>query len=144
GRDERLQRAALEPRFRVEPLLLRQAAVMRGHGVFAEPLAQAARDALRHPPGVDEDQRRPMLRDEGSEPIEILLPHLVRHHSFERRPRNLEAELHRAPMALVDDGAIDGSAFRWTTVAAATSCRLTAGGGFVCGASPAGDAILRA
>ena len=45
--DERLQLAGLEPRFGVEPLLLRQAAVMGGDRLFAEPLAQVPRDDAR-------------------------------------------------------------------------------------------------
>ena len=57
-RDERLQLPGLQPRLGVEPLLLRQAAVVRGDRVFAEPIAQVPRQALRHPPRVHEDQRR--------------------------------------------------------------------------------------
>ena len=53
---------ALEPRFGVEPRLLRQAAVMRGHRLVAEPLAEMPRQALGHPPRVDEHQRRAVLR----------------------------------------------------------------------------------
>ena len=47
-------------RLGVEPLLLRQAAVMRGHRVVAEPLAEVPRQPLRQPPRVHEDQRRPV------------------------------------------------------------------------------------
>ena len=61
--DERLQRARLQPRLGVEPLLLRQAAVMRGDRVLAEALAQVAREPLGQPPRVHEDQRRAVLRD---------------------------------------------------------------------------------
>ena len=50
----------LQPRLGVEPLLFRQAAVVRGHRLLAEPLAQVTRDAFRHPPRVDEHQRRAM------------------------------------------------------------------------------------
>ena len=82
--------AALQPRFGVEPLLLRQAAVVRRDRVLAEPLAQMAREPLRHPPRVDEDERRPVRLDELGEPVVVLLPDLVRHHRVERRPRQLE------------------------------------------------------
>ena len=58
GRDERLQLPGLQPRFGVEPLLLRQAAVMRGDRVVAEPIAQVPREPLGHPPRVDEHERR--------------------------------------------------------------------------------------
>ena len=84
-RDQRLQLAALQPRLGVEPLLLRQAAVMRRDRVLAEPLAQMPRHALGQPPRVDEHERRPVLADEGGEPVVVLLPDLVRHHGFERR-----------------------------------------------------------
>ena len=42
GRDQRLQLAALEPLLGVEPLLLGEAAVMRGDLVLAEALGQLA------------------------------------------------------------------------------------------------------
>ena len=38
----------------------RKAAVMRQHGVFAQPFGQCMRDAFGQPPGVDEDQRGAM------------------------------------------------------------------------------------
>ena len=60
GGDERAQRAGLEPRFRVEARLFRQAAVMRRDRVFAQPFAQVPRQALGHPPRVHEDERRAM------------------------------------------------------------------------------------
>ena len=68
GRHERLQFAALEPLLGGEPQLLRQAAVMRGDGLFAEAIAEIARDALGHAPRVDEHQRRAMRRDELGQP----------------------------------------------------------------------------
>ena len=92
GRDQRLQLAALQPLFGGEPELLRHAAVMRGDGVFAETIAELARDALGHAPRVDEDQRRAMRRDEFSQARVDLRPHLVRHHRFERRTGNFEAQ----------------------------------------------------
>ena len=60
GRDERLQLPGLQPRLGVEPLLLRQAAVMRGHRAVAEPFAQVPCQPLRQPARVHEHQRRPM------------------------------------------------------------------------------------
>ena len=46
-RDERLQLPGLQPRFGVEPLFLREAAVMRGHRILAEPVAEVPRQPLR-------------------------------------------------------------------------------------------------
>jgi hypothetical protein len=79
---------------------------MRGHGVLAEPFAQVTRDAFCHPPRVDEDERGAVLADELGQPVEILFPDLVRHHRVERRARYLHAEIHAAPVAFVDDGAL--------------------------------------
>ena len=60
---------------------------MRGDGVLAEPLAEVPRDALGHPPRVDEDERRACARDQLREAVVVLLPDLVRHHRVERRAR---------------------------------------------------------
>ena len=48
GGDQRLQLAALQALLGVEPLLARQAAVVRGDVLLAEPLGQVARRALGH------------------------------------------------------------------------------------------------
>ncbi len=77
--------------------------MMRGHRVLAEPLAQMSRHALRHTPGVHEDQRGAMLFDELGQSGEVLLPDLVRHHRVQWRPGHFHAEIHRAAMTLVDD-----------------------------------------
>ena len=111
GRDQRFELPRLQPVLRVEPFVLRQAAVMRGHrrrtrcGI-AEPLGEMTREALRHVPRVDEHERRLVLVDQLREPVVVLLPDLVRHHRFERRSRQLDREIHRAAMAFVDDHAM--------------------------------------
>ena len=106
GRHERLQRAGLQPVLGVEPRLLRQAAVMRGDRVVAEPLAQVTRQPFRQPPRVDEHQRRRVRLDQLGQPVVVLLPDLVRHHRVERRARNLDRQIDRAAMAFVDDRAV--------------------------------------
>ena len=112
GGDERLQRAGLQPVLGIESRLLRQAAVMRRDLAFADPLAQVSRDALGHPPRVHENQRRLVRRDQLGQPVVVLLPHLVRHDGAERRAGNLEREVERAPVALVDDGAVAAAVVR--------------------------------
>ena len=87
GGDERAQPSDLQSRLRVEPLLFRQAAVMRGDGVFTETIAEMSRDALRHAAGVHEDERRLMGGDERRQPVVILLPDLLRHDRIEWRAR---------------------------------------------------------
>ena len=99
------QAARLQPALCVEPRLLREAAVMCRHRVLAEPLGEMTGHALGHPPSVDEDQRRPVRADQRGQPVVVLLPHLVRHHRFERRTRQLDRQIHRAAVTCVDDGA---------------------------------------
>ncbi len=106
GRDERLERAGLEPVLGVEPRLLRETPVMRGHRLLAEPLAQLARDALRHPPRVHEHDRRLVRGDEIGEALVVLLPDFVRHDGAERRARNLDRQIDRAAVPLVHDDAV--------------------------------------
>ena len=100
-RDERAQAAALQPRLGVEPCFFREAAVVRGDGVLAKPIAQVPRQPLRHPPRVDEHQRRPVVADQRGEPVVVLLPDFVRHHGVERRPRDLDREIHLAAVSFV-------------------------------------------
>ena len=87
-RDERPQRAGLQPRLRIEALLLREAAVMRRHGVFAEALAQVPRQPLRHAAACSRRRAScgaPAIS--AAQPIVVLLPDFVRHHRIERRAR---------------------------------------------------------
>ena len=72
-------------------------------GLRPEPVAQVPRNPFRHPARVDEDERGAMRPDEVGEPLVVLLPHLVRHDRFERRLRQLQAEVHLPAVALVDD-----------------------------------------
>ena len=76
GGHQRAQLAGLQPRFSVEPLVLREAAVMRGDGLLAEPLAEMPRQPLRQPPRVDEDQRGAVRLDQRREAVVVLLPTL--------------------------------------------------------------------
>ncbi len=106
GRDERFQLAAFQPRLGIEPLLFRQASMMRCHRLFAEPFAQMPRDAFGEPPRVHEHQRRPMRQDERGEPIVVLLPHLGGHHRFERGLRQFDLQIEGTPVPFVDDRAV--------------------------------------
>ena len=104
-RDQCLERAGLEPVFGIEPRVLREAAVVRGDLVLAEPIAQVPREALRQPSRVDEDERCVVRADQLRQPVVILLPDLVLHHGAERRARNLDLEVERAAMTFIDDRA---------------------------------------
>ena len=110
GRHQRLELAVLEPLLGVEALLLGQAAVVRGDVLGAEPVGQLRASPARPSAGVDEDQRGAVRLDQVRETLIDLLPHLGRHHRFERRVRNLEREIARAAVAGVDDGAVGAGA----------------------------------
>ncbi len=64
--------------------------------------------AFGHAPGVDEHQRRVVLRDELGQARVDFRPHLVRHHRLERRSWNLQAQIALALMARVDDRDLRG------------------------------------
>ncbi len=104
-RDERLQLTRLQAFLGLEPVLLREAAVMRRHGVLAEPLGQVACRALGVPSRVDEHERRAMRADQLREPVVLFDPDLGRHDRLERRPRQLEREIALTRVAFVDDRA---------------------------------------
>ena len=76
---------------------------MRGDGGFAETVGELARDPFGHAPGVDEHQRRAVLRDELGQASVDFRPHLVRHHRLERRSWNFQAQIAPALMPRVDD-----------------------------------------
>ncbi len=98
-----------QPLLGVEALLLREAAVVRGDELGAEPLGQLVRHALGEPPRVHHDERRAVRLDQLDQALVDLLPDLVRHHRFERRARHFDGEVDLALVAAVDDRAFAGS-----------------------------------
>ena len=64
GGDERLQLAGPQAALDPVPAVLRQAAVVRGDDVVAEPLAELVGEALGEPAGVDEHERGAVLAHE--------------------------------------------------------------------------------
>ena len=108
GGDERFQLAVFQTLFGVEAFFLRQAAVMRADMFFAEAIGELAADALDETSRVDEDERGAVGFDELRQAVIDELPHLGRHHAFERRGRNLDREIAFARVAGVDDGAFGG------------------------------------
>ena len=103
GGDERFQRAGLETMLGVEAPFLGETSMVSGDRVFTDPVAEMSRDALRHPPRIDEYQRRPVFSNQRGQAIVVLLPHLVGHDRIERRLRDLDGQVDLAPVALVDD-----------------------------------------
>ena len=83
----------------------RQAAVVRGDRVVAEPLGEQMRDALGHAPRVDEHERGAVRADVRGDGVEHLAELLARRHRLELTRRQLDGDVERAPVADVDDGA---------------------------------------
>ncbi len=78
GRDERGEIARAQPLLHAQPPLARQAPVVGGDPLGAEPLAQAVRDPLREAPRVGEHERRAVGADLVAEDVEEVVPLLGR------------------------------------------------------------------
>ncbi len=87
----------------IESQLAGKTAVVREHGIFAQPLAQMVCDAFRKATRVHEHQGRPVGLNQGRQPVVNLLPHLVRCDRPELVVRHLDRKIHRAAMTVVDD-----------------------------------------
>ncbi|SAK95147.1 hypothetical protein AWB82_06876 [Caballeronia glebae] len=101
--DQHAQFAALQALLRVQTMLAREAAVMRGDRFLAEPLGQMPRRALGHAARVHEDERGAMLPGKLRETVVDALPRVVGHDRFERHRRDVEREIALADVAHVDD-----------------------------------------
>ena len=106
GRDQRLQLTPLEALLGLQAVLPGEAAVVRAHQAFVEALGQLAGDPLGQPARVDENERGGVRLDQLGEAVVDLPPDVARHHRFERRRRDLDGEVARAPVADVDDRAL--------------------------------------
>ena len=71
GRDEGLELAFLQPLLRIQPVFLREAAVVGRDVLRADPLREVERRPLRQAPVVHEDERRPVRLDQFREPLVI-------------------------------------------------------------------------
>ncbi len=105
GSHQRLERALLKPLLGGESVLLAQAAVVSSHLILAQTIENLPGHALRHAPGIHEDQRRAMRLNEFGQAIVDLGPNLRRHHRFERRSGDFDSQVAPAAMTGVDDGA---------------------------------------
>ena len=84
GGDERLELPGFEAFLCAQPMLFREAAVVRCHVLLAESLRKMPRRALREPASVHEHERRAVRADQVREAVVHLDPNLVRHDGFER------------------------------------------------------------
>ena len=83
--------------------VLREAPVVRGDHVVAEPLAELVGEPLGEPPGVHEHERRVVLADELGDLVEHVVHLLGRRDRFELAVGQLELEVEVALVAGVDD-----------------------------------------
>ncbi len=79
--------------------------MVRADALLPETLAEMPRDALGHPPRVDEHERRPVLPNERGDSIVDVCPLLVRGHGLEIGRGKFDREVHVAPVPDVDDRA---------------------------------------
>ena len=90
GGHHRAQFAVLEAPLGLQAQGARQAAVVRQHGIFAQPLGQVMRHALGQAARVDEDQGGAVLADQLGHAVVDLAPHFVAGHGAQfvaRAPR---------------------------------------------------------
>ena len=105
GGDQRLQLARPEPGLDPQPAVLRQAPVVGGHHIVAQPLAELVGQPLGQAAGVDEHDRGAMAGDVLGDPVEHA-GHLVgRGHRLELAVGELDRDVERPPVAGVDDRA---------------------------------------
>ena len=105
GRDQCAQLSRLQAALGVEALFLRQAAVMRGDRILAEPFGEMARRAFDRAAGVGEDQRGAVLFDQSGEVVVYNPPRVVAHHRLQRDVRQFDCKVTCALVAGVDGGA---------------------------------------
>ncbi len=75
-------------------------------GLRPEPFTQLIRNAFRHFPRIDKNQRRAVLQDQLNEAVVHLLPDFHRHDGAERRARHFHRQVPPSRMPGIDNGAI--------------------------------------
>ena len=103
GGDQRAQVAGAQAGLDPVAAVLRQAAVVGGHDVVAEALAELVREPLGQPAGVDEHERGAVLRDQRGDAVEHVAHLLGRRDRLELALGQLEREVEVALVAGVDD-----------------------------------------
>src|SRR4029077_2705669 len=89
-----------------EAKLAREAAVMRGDGVFAKTLFEMVRDAFGKAARIDEHERRAVLANELGDAIVDFVPHFMRGDRTEFAGGNFNREVEDALVADLDDNGI--------------------------------------
>ena len=83
GADDRAELAALEGVLVLEAGLAAHGAMVGAHPALAQLLLQLERQALHHPPGVDEDEGGPVLEDDAGDLVEDLVHLAMAGHGLE-------------------------------------------------------------
>jgi hypothetical protein len=105
GGDQHRQLAASQARLETLPPIAREAAVVGGHPLLGEALAEEMRHALGQPPSVDEHERRAVRAHLRGDAVQDLAPLLVRGHGLELAVRHLDGEVEGPAVAEIDDPA---------------------------------------
>src|SRR5215213_4883101 len=87
-------------------MLARKTAMMCSDVLVADSFTEMSCYSLCKPARVDEDERCLVLANELGQSIVNLIPHLARHHSLQRRLRQLDCEVEFSRMTAVDDRAV--------------------------------------
>ena len=98
-----VQLAGAQPRLDPVPAVLREAAVVRGDDVVAQPLAELVRDPLGQAAGVDEHERRAVLSHVRGDAVEHVGHLLGGRDRLELALGQLDREVEVALVAGVDD-----------------------------------------
>ncbi len=106
GGDQRLQLASAEPPLDAQPPVLREASVVGGDHVVAEPLAELVGQPLRQPAGVDEHDGGAVARDVLGDLVEHVVHLRGGGHRLELAVGELERDVERPPVPGVDDRAV--------------------------------------
>src|SRR5215213_811404 len=87
-------------------MLTREAAVMRGDVLLADPFPQMSCDPLRKTARVDEDERGVVLANQLGQSIVNLVPDFAGHYGRQRRLRQLDGNVEFSGVTAVDNRAV--------------------------------------
>ena len=102
-RYERADFSSLQLSFGDQSQLARQAAVMRGNGVFSEAFGKMMRHAFCQATGIDKNKRGAVFGREGGNAIVDFVPHFVARHGTKLAAGNFDREIELAPRVNLHD-----------------------------------------
>lgn len=105
GGHQYLQVAVFQALFRVQAQFLGQAAMVRGHRLLAQPIAEVASDALGQAPRIDEHQGGTVLPRQLGQAVVDQAPDVRCHHRAKRYRWHFDGQVALPCMADIDDRA---------------------------------------